>query len=276
MVWDITLKPRSYQVDAVQYALQHRQVTCCLPTGTGKTLVGLLWLKDLFEQGSITHAMVIEPTRPLVEQVSEFLLEKAGIEAVPIDGRTPQNQRVSLWGSPVIVCTGATAYNDLEYLQAQAIMVDECHHTVGQHAFAKLMEGYSFPYRLGLSATVPEKRRAQVEAAIGRIRSWSWSDPAIQPFVPNWIGELFESDLDDQETGVLAKIRTLPGARGLNPALLERYLVRDGAKALIETLRKENSLAVAYGMYYCPRFRSDCTSYLFCGKSSIATTSRKP
>jgi hypothetical protein len=35
--------------------------------------------------------------------------------------------------------------------------------------------------------------------------------------------------------------------------LLERYLVRDGRKALIETLRKKNRLATAYGDVLLPK-----------------------
>jgi len=246
MEWHIETEPRPYQRAALEWAEQHQHGICCLPTGTGKTLVGVLWLKTLFDKGLITHAVVLEPTRLLVNQTADYFRERGGVEAVPIDGTISPERRRLLWSSPLVVCTAQTACNDLPQLRAQAVLVDECHHTVGQHAFAKLIEGCPFMYTLGLSATVPEKRRKQVESALGRIRYWSWSDPQIQPFVPNWIGEVFDSELNDEESSILAAIRQLKGSRALAPGMLERYLTRDGSAALRETMAKKNKLAAAF------------------------------
>jgi len=57
------MEPRSYQSEAAEWALTKKQAVCCLPTGTGKTLVAVLWLKLLFEQDKIERALVLEPTR---------------------------------------------------------------------------------------------------------------------------------------------------------------------------------------------------------------------
>ncbi len=68
MAWNLTIEPRSYQIEATNWALARKQVVCCLPTGTGKTLVGVLWLKSLFEAGKATRALILEPIRLLVEE----------------------------------------------------------------------------------------------------------------------------------------------------------------------------------------------------------------
>jgi hypothetical protein len=38
----------------------------------------------------------------------------------------------------------------------------------------------------------------ELEQTLG-IRRWSWSDPGIAPYIPKWIGEVYEGKLDSQE-----------------------------------------------------------------------------
>jgi len=226
---------------------------CSLPTGTGKTLVAVLWLKSLFEAGKVKNALILEPTRLLVNQTSDYLFHKAGVESVPIDGRIPRPRRAELWQAEVIVATPETTFNDFELVHFDAVVVDECHHTVGQDAFAKVMQELRSCYRLGLSAFIPARREREITELIGPIRRWSWSDPEIAPYVPNWIGEVYEAELSTEETGVLKVIRQLPAGDGLNPALLERYLTRDGSVAVRETLTNKNRrLTQAFGGMLLP------------------------
>ena len=49
---NLRIDPRPYQTEAAEWALAKGQAVCSLPTGTGKTLVALLWLKLLFEDGA--------------------------------------------------------------------------------------------------------------------------------------------------------------------------------------------------------------------------------
>lgn len=191
----INLEARPYQQEAVAWALNRRQAVCCLPTGTGKTLVGLLWIKALLERGVARRFLVLEPTRLLVSQTAEYYLDKAGALCVPIDGRIPPERRRLLWQEPLVVATPETAYNDRAFLDFDAVVVDGCHHTVGQDPFARLLSAHPFPYWLGLSATVPERRRHEVETLMGPLRQWSWTDPEIRSYVPDRIGEVYESAL---------------------------------------------------------------------------------
>jgi len=247
LVFNLSIEPRPYQTQAVEWALARQQAVCSLPTGTGKTLVAVLWLKSLFEQGQIKNALILEPTRLLVNQTSDYLFYKAGIESVLIDGRIPRTKRAELWQSEVVVATPETTFNDIDLAHFDAIVVDECHHTVGQDAFAKVMQELHPTYRLGLSAFIPARREREVTELIGPIRRWSWNDPEIEDYVPNWIGEVYEANLSSQELELLKVIRQLAQGNHLNPALLERYLTRDGSVAVRETLTKKNRLAEAFG-----------------------------
>ncbi len=245
--WNLAIEPRTYQSEAADWALKEKQAVCCLPTGTGKTLVAVLWLKSLFEQQTIEKAIILEPTRLLVNQTTDYLFEKASIDCVPIDGRIPRLRRAELWQSSMVVATPETTVNDKEHVNFDAVVIDECHHTVGQDAFAKVMAELRPLYKLGLSTFIPARREQEITELIGPIRRWNWSDPEIAPYVPNWIGEVYESNLDSEELELLKVIRQLRTGPGLNPALLERYLTRDGSLAVRETLSGKNRLAQAFG-----------------------------
>ncbi len=253
VTWNFSFAPRTYQTKAADWALEKRQGVCCLPTGTGKTLVAVLWLKFLFESEEVNKALILEPTRLLVNQTTEYFLQKANAECIPIDGRIPKDKRRELWASAeIVVAIPETVFNDIEDVNMDAIVVDECHHTVGQDACAKVMANLEPEWRLGLSAFVPERREEEIKHLIGPIRRWSWSDREIAPFVPNWIGEIYEGHLDPNEQVLLGAIRRLPIEPGLNPGLLERYLTRDGSTAVKETLTKKNRLAEAFGEMLLP------------------------
>jgi ERCC4-related helicase len=229
------------------------QGVCSLRTGVAKTLVAVLWLKSTLEAGHVKNALILEPTRLLVNQTSDYFFYKAGVESIPIDGRIPRPRRAELWQSEVIVATPETTFNHIDFVDFDAVVVDECHHTVGQDAFSRVMHQLCPSYRLGLSAFIPARREREITELIGPIRRWSWSDPEIAPYVPNCIGEVYEANLSNGELELLRVIRQLPTGDGLNPALLERYLTRDGSVAVRETLTNKNRrLAQAFGEMLLP------------------------
>ena len=103
--WDISMKPRKYQRDALEYALSRKTSVCCLPTGTGKTLVGAMWLKSLMKQGTVDRALILEPTRLLVKQVALYYMSIGDIEIQSINGSILPQHRKSLWKEPLVVAT---------------------------------------------------------------------------------------------------------------------------------------------------------------------------
>ncbi|MEM2900348.1 MAG: DEAD/DEAH box helicase family protein, partial [Thermoplasmata archaeon] len=134
------IEVRKYQKDALQKAIESKRCIICLPTGTGKTLVGLMYACYLLNEKEVRKILILEPTRFLVTQVTDYYIENSNIETKMLYGTTPRDERITQWRKgKVVVTTPQTAFNDIDHLNFDAIIVDECHHTTGEHAYAKLM-----------------------------------------------------------------------------------------------------------------------------------------
>ncbi len=251
--YSLRIQPRDYQLEAAKWALSKKKAVVVMPTGSGKTLIAVIWSKELLDKNQVNKILFLEPTRILVEQVAKYLEKTLGIRAQAIHGKYHPSKRRELWKkTKIAVATPETALNDLKYIienKYDAIVIDECHHTTGKDAYAKFMEvaGTMFKWKLGLSAHIPISRRKEIEKYIGIIRAWSWSDERIRKYVPEWIGEIYEAELNDVEKKLLeileeTRLSYTGKYRGLvNLAI--RWFVRDGALALKESLEKETILA---------------------------------
>jgi ERCC4-related helicase len=249
----LRIKPRDYQLEAAKWALEKKRSVVVMPTGSGKTLIAVIYAKELLERGIANKILVLEPTRILVEQTAKYFEKVLGVKTNAIHGKYPPLKRKNMWSSArIAVATPETALNDVESVirnKYNVIIVDECHHTTGKDAYAKFMEKTRglFEWKLGLSAHIPLSRKREIEEYIGEIRTWSWSDERIRKYVPEWIGEIYEAELNEFEKKVLekleeARLEYTGRLRGLvNLAI--RWFVRDGALALKESLKKETLLA---------------------------------
>ena len=249
----LRLKPREYQIEALKWALAHDGAVLGLPTGSGKTLIAVMWVKELLSKHKVRKVLILEPTRVLVEQVSKYFKDVADLEAIPIYGVIPKKHRVTLWRKAVVaVATPETALNDVSEVRDSgydAIVIDECHHTTGKDAYAEFIRATRnlFKRRLGLSAYIPPSRVAEIREYIGEIRTWGWNDPRIRPYVPRWIGEVYEAELNSAEEKLLEELeRRRNNLTGRERGLVQlaiRWFVRDGALALAESLKKPTKLA---------------------------------
>ena len=223
-----------------------------LPTGTGKTLIAVLWIRKLLLSGQARKVLVLEPTRFLVEQVTKYLRQVGHLDAAPIHGSYPKAHRESLWRSAqVVVATPEVVVADrdiVQNLRIDAVVVDECHHTTGKDAYVEVMKMLDYvPYRLGLSAFIPTRRAREIERLIGSIRSWSWRDPDVAPYIPPCIGEVYEAELNEAEKELLQALEHVRDSyvgrlRGLIQNAI-RWFVRDGALALRDSMSRETILA---------------------------------
>ncbi|BEP17228.1 hypothetical protein PYJP_05800 [Pyrofollis japonicus] len=244
-------KPRKYQLEAYEWAYRVRRGVVVLPTGTGKTLVAVMWAKRLIEEGKARRVLFLEPTRFLVEQVARYVRWVSDLPAEPVHGAVPRHERERRWRSSVVVATPEIVISDWELVEknrVDAVVVDECHHTTGKDAYKEVMQRLSSTeYRLGLSAFIPRHRRREIEETIGEIREWSWSSPEVAPYIPPWIGEVYEAFLNEAEKKLYDALEELGNTvagrlRGLVRNAL-RWFVRDGALALRESASKETLLA---------------------------------
>jgi len=247
-VYRLTTKLREYQQDALAYALEHDRSVCVLPTGTGKTLVGISWAIELLGRGATDRVLVLEPSRFLVEQTARLYITHTDIpdnEVQPIYGAIHPESRRDLWKrGVVVVCTPQVALNDLFTADKQeilysfrAVVIDECHRTMGRYAYVKLLEHYPFQYALGLTATLPKHIRNQVEERIStNVIEWGWDElRAKYPDYdfPDWIGEIYDAELNSEEVDFLLAVeKDVSTAQ----AFCKRAFTRDGALALKETI----------------------------------------
>lgn len=248
---------RDYQEGALSWARTHPRSVVCLPTGTGKTLVGCAWCCRLLNTTSVDRVLLVEPSRFLVEQVTSYYRTHTNIPTEKLYGTTHSAARADYWTEGVaVVTTPQTAVNDIDHLDFDAVVVDECHHTTGQHAFAQLMRQYDVPSRLGLSATVPQRSEPEIERLVGEIRRWAWTDLPDE-HVPDWFGEVYDAPYPRAYEDIVEMLedfrRDLDGTRlaGL-PTLGIRMLSRDGARALQETLERDTKMGDLMGDHLLP------------------------
>jgi len=242
-------RPREYQVEAAEWALSEERGVVVLPTGTGKTLVAVIWALELMEDGRARRVLFLEPTRFLVEQVAGYIRRVAGLEAEAVHGAVSRAERRRRWSARVVVATPEIVLADWgAFGEFDAVVVDECHHTTGKDAYREVMTRLGgVRYRLGLSAYIPPSRRREIEETIGPIRVWSWSDPRIAPYIPPLIGEVYEAVLNSDERRLYEALEELstrvPGRLRVAVRSAQRWLVRDGALALKDSMSRRTMLA---------------------------------
>ncbi|MEB3760212.1 MAG: DEAD/DEAH box helicase family protein [Desulfurococcales archaeon] len=240
------LRPRDYQIEAYRWALEKKRAVVCMPTGTGKTLVAALWIEELLSSRKAKKILVLEPTRFMVEQTSRFLT-MYGLEVRPLHGSLPESLKRKALDARIIVATPEILLGEYGRVLdcIDAVVVDESHHTTGQDAYLKVMEKIHASYRLGLSAFIPRSRHGLIRKYIGEIRCWSWSDPRIRRYVPDWYGEVYEAPFNDEERKLYNLLESLwEKSHGSLRVLIGnalRWYSRDGALALWETYRKPGS-----------------------------------
>ena len=138
--------PYDYQEDAVRQALTDRHIIIEIPTGKGKTNIGLEIINRLK-----MPALIIVPTILLLEQWNRDI-RNAGGSATTVSG-------ASVKFSAVTVITYASALKYLDEITKYGLVIfDEVHHLFSSEyrkiVFALL--DANVPYLVGLTATVRE------------------------------------------------------------------------------------------------------------------------
>lgn len=155
---DTTVKLRDYQTDALQKWLRTMVGVLVLPTGAGKTVIGMKAIAALH-----VPTLVVVPTLELVKQWQRELEEKLGIEIGTYSGDAHVLKSVT-------VATYDTAYLRAEELGNKFLFLifDEVHH-LPSPGYATIAELFVAPYRLGLTATYEREdgRHKELERLVG-------------------------------------------------------------------------------------------------------------
>lgn len=137
------VKLRDYQQDAVENWCIEKRGSIVLPTGAGKTIIGL----KIIEIVNLP-TLIIVPTLDLIKQWTKVLSQSFDIEIGNIGGGTDNIQAITV-----------STY-DSAYLKAPSIgnkfllmVFDEVHHLPAP-SYRLIAETFVAPFRLGLTATI--------------------------------------------------------------------------------------------------------------------------
>lgn len=153
-----TVTLRDYQKDALQTWLQTQNGVLVLPTGAGKTVIGIKAIAVLD-----VPTLVVVPTLELVRQWKRELEHKFEMEVGTYSGEAHILK-------PITVATYDTAYLRADELGNRFLFLlfDEVHH-LPSPGYANIAELFVAPYRLGLTATYEREdgRHNELERLVG-------------------------------------------------------------------------------------------------------------
>ncbi len=168
------IEERRYQRELAETARSsHTLVT--LPTGLGKTTVTLIVTAHrLQDVGGM--AVLLAPTKPLVQQHADFYREALTIESgdiVVFTGDVRPDERETVWDDArVVIATPQVIENDLiggriSLREVTHLTFDECHRATGDYAYTYIAERYhddaDDPLVTGLSASPGDDEEAILE-----------------------------------------------------------------------------------------------------------------
>ncbi len=174
------IEARAYQLEAADEALSGSMMLV-LPTAAGKTVVAWMVIADRLES-SDGWILMVAPTVALVEQhlrgIELALSERTTVDPISVTGQNPVAKRTALWGSSrLVVATPQVVRNDvirgaLDLSDCSLLIVDEAHHSTGNHAMAQVGDLYlsqaSEPLILATTAS-PGSKTDQVEEVCDRL-----------------------------------------------------------------------------------------------------------
>ncbi|GBC75019.1 UvrABC system protein B [archaeon HR06] len=140
----LNLKLRDYQREALEaWKKANRRGVIVLPTGAGKTLIGIKAIEEVKKP-----SLIVVPTIDLLNQWKDKLEELLDLEIGIIGGGEFKIK-------PITVCTYDSAYIKAELLgnKFYLLIFDECHH-LASLGYRQIAEISAAPYRLGLTATL--------------------------------------------------------------------------------------------------------------------------
>ncbi|MDD5339616.1 MAG: helicase-related protein [Candidatus ainarchaeum sp.] len=169
------LIPRAYQLAIYNSIMQKGNTLVVLPTGLGKTLIGLMLIKERMAKG---RCLFMTPTKPLGKQHRDTVISTLALEqeeVALVNGEIAPNKRKELYKAKVVISTPQTIRNDLMtgLLEPSFSLVifDECHRAVGDYAYTYVAEKLAGKDTLfvGLTAS-PGGRRDRIKEVMAALR----------------------------------------------------------------------------------------------------------
>lgn len=156
---------RQYQ-ENIANSCKNKNSLVVLPTGLGKTIVGILLISSALKKYSKGKIIILAPTRPLVIQHKSSCEKFLDIDAekiISFTGKISPDKRMYLFkNSTVIISTPQVIQNDLargryDLTQVSLLIFDEAHKTKGKYSYNFISKEYietcNDPLILGLTAS---------------------------------------------------------------------------------------------------------------------------
>ncbi|AKB80508.1 ATP-dependent RNA helicase, EIF-4A family [Methanosarcina horonobensis HB-1 = JCM 15518] len=159
-----TVEQRLYQLNLAGKALEGPSLVV-LPTGLGKTIIALFVIASRLQRFG-GKALILSPTKPLVEQHAAFFKKVMALpeeEVLAFTGSISPAERERLWAQgKLIISTPQVIENDIltrriSLEDVSHITFDEAHRAVGNYAYTFIAEKYfesaKNPHILGITAS---------------------------------------------------------------------------------------------------------------------------
>src|SRR3989344_1839786 len=144
----INFTPRLYQ-ESILYTITQKNTLVVLPTGLGKTKIGILASVNRLKTYPQSKILVLTPTKPLASQIKEEFLASTSIqEVVMFTGEiNPLKREELIKNAKVIVSTPQTITNDiinekLNVKEISLLIIDEAHRAVGNYDYVWIAKQY--------------------------------------------------------------------------------------------------------------------------------------
>ncbi len=204
--WDV-LERRDYQVNAAREILEHGENTLVvMPTGLGKTAVGVLVIAGVLEESG-GQALMLAPTVPLVEQHARFIERvMRGVSVLELTGRVKPDERETLWKkADVVVATPHVVRNDViegrvDPSRFTVTVFDEAHRAVGGYPYvyvARELDGLIVGLTASPGSDVERVQEVVRNLGIERIIVKTEDDPDVKPYLGRVDVEWVDVELPD-------------------------------------------------------------------------------
>lgn len=146
----VILEPRDYQ-KAILETAKRANTLVVLPTGIGKTLIALLLAMHQLQKHRPSKALILAPTKPLVEQHYETFKQNIPElfgELSLFTGEVPAKQRKQQWNqADIIFSTPQCIANDVKKLMynladVSLLVMDEAHRCLKNYDYTTVVNAY--------------------------------------------------------------------------------------------------------------------------------------
>lgn len=157
---DAPKKPRYYQIDSAFKGLKYRRCMLQLATSAGKTFIAFMMFAWLLTHRNVKKIMMVVPKVDLVLQptadFTEYNNGKLDIKIQQIFSGCKATPDANIYiGTYQSLCKECAAF----FKQFDVVLTDEVHLACSASQI-KIMDMCKFPYRIGLSGTIPATKYA--------------------------------------------------------------------------------------------------------------------